>query len=310
MGLFLTTALAWGGNYVFVLVGLQYTDPLSLAFLRAGIGLVGVFVFVRVIGHERALSARDRRDALLLGVPSTALFLALWFVAASKVPAGEAAVLIYTFPLWVALLSPWVLGHALGSRHFVAVAIGFGGIILLSQPWAVGGAAPPFSALAELLGAAVSWAVGTVVFQRRFTGVEALREANLYQLAGGTAALFVVTLAFGPLEVPAGPAPFWWAVIWLGVFGTAYAYAAWYFLLAHVRAVTLATYTFLVPLVALALGVTFLGERFNGFEIAGIAAVVLAIYLIGTAHDRTPRAGAPGAPYEEGATLLAGIPGE
>ncbi len=293
--LFLTTSLAWGGNYIFVLVGLQYTSPLWLASLRAGIGFVGVLIYMLAIRHTRVLDAAGRRDALLLGLPTTAIFLGFWFVAASQVPAGEAAVIIYTFPLWVALLSPWVLHHRLTSRHWAAVAIGFGGVILISQPWAASGQSVPPLALVELLAAAVSWAVGTVLFQRRFRGVEAMREANLFQLGGGALALFAATLVVGPLAVPDGPAVFWVAVLWISIFGTSYAYVAWYVLLAHVQAVTLATYTFLVPLVALALGTVFLGERLSPIELVGIFLVIAGVYTIGTARDRPtdPRAPAP-----------------
>ena len=293
LGLFLTTALAWAGNYLFVLVGLAYTTDLWLAALRASIGFLGVLFYALAIRHDAVLDAAGRRDAMLLGIPNTALFLGLWFAAAPQVPAGETAVIIYTFPLWVALLSPWVLHHPLTPRHWASVAIGFGGVVLISQPWAGGGAHIPPLAIVELLAAAVSWAVGTVLFQRRFRGTAAMREANLFQLGGGALALLVATLLFGPLTVPSGPPAFWISVLWIGVFGTAYAYVAWYTLLAKVRAVTLATYTFIIPLFALLLGFVFLGERFAPVEGIGIGLVISALYLIGSTREVNARRAHP-----------------
>lgn len=298
--LFLTMATAWGVNYLFVVIGLHYATPLWLATLRASVGAAGVFVYLLVVQHRSVLTGRDRRDAMLLGLPNTAIFLGLWFVAASQVPAGETAIVIYTFPLWVALLSPWVLGHRLTSRHWVSVAVGFGGIVLISQPWAIGAGAVSPVALAELLAAAVSWAVGTVLYQRRFHGNLEMREANLYQLAGGAIALLAAALVVDPTTLPQPTADLGWSILWIGVIGTSYAYVAWYYLLARVPAATLSAYTFLVPLIALVAASIFFGERFTIAEVLGMLLVLASIYGIGTA--RTP----PPVAKEEASTVRVG----
>ena len=289
--LFLTMATAWGVNYLFVVIGLNYATPLWLATLRAALGAAGVFVYLLLVQHRSVLSRRDRIDAMLLGIPNTAVFLGLWFVAASQVPAGETAIVIYTFPLWVALLSPWALAQPLTARHWASVSIGFLGVVLISQPWALGAGAVSPVALLELLGAAVSWAVGTVLFQRRFHGGLEMRESNLYQLAGGFLALLVATLAIDPTTLPQPSTSLLASVLWIGVFGTAYAYAAWYFLLARVHAATLSAYTFLVPLIALIAAAIFFGERFTFAEVAGMGLVLVSIYGIGTAKSPPPLSG-------------------
>ncbi len=281
--LFLTICVAWGLNYLFVVIGLGYASPLWLAAARASVGFGGIAAFLLAIRHTRALDARARRDALLLGLPNTAAFLGLWFVAAQSVPAGETAILIYTFPLWVALLSPWVLGHRLTGRHWAAIGIGFGGIVLISQPWALGAGAIQPLPFAELLGAAICWAAGTVLMQRRFHGAEQMREANLYQLGGGAAALVVLAGLVNGQQLPQPTFALGLAIVWLGVIGTAYAYGAWYFLLSRIRASTLAAYTFLVPLVTLIAASIAFQERFTAFELAGMGLVLGSIYLLGSA---------------------------
>ncbi|MGI0054119.1 MAG: DMT family transporter [Thermoplasmata archaeon] len=286
--LFLSMSLAWGVNYLFVVVGLQYATALWLAALRAGVGALGVLVYLAIVSRSSALDARGKRDALIIGLPNTAIFLGLWFVAAPQVPAGETAILIYTFPLWVALFTPWILGGRLSGRHWSAIAVGFFGIVLISQPWALGTGTIAPIALAELLGAAVSWAFGTVVFQRRFRGSVEMREANFYQLLGGSAALFVLALAFNPTELPRSAPNLWIAVAWIGVFGTAYAYIAWFYLLARIPAATLSAYTFLVPLIALVAASIFFGESFTLAEFAGIGLVLLSIYWISTNRRPSP----------------------
>ncbi len=270
---------AWGANYLFVRVGLGYATPLWLAALRAGIGTLGIAVYLLVRNPPIHLDRRGRRDALLLGVPNTAVFFGLWFVAARAVPAGEAAVVVYTFPLWVSLLSSPVLHRRLTRFHWLAVGVGFGGVVLISQPGATGTTPRLLLALVELVAAAVSWAVATVLFQRRFRAEE-MPSANAYQLLGGAAALVAAALIVDPTALP-GPAPtLWISALWLGLAGSAFGYATWFFLLGRVEAADLSAYAFCVPVTALGLSAIFLGERPSVLQAVGVALVLTSIYLV------------------------------
>lgn len=276
-GLFAVVAVAWGLNYLFVRVGLDSFLPLWLAALRSGVGAIGVVAFVTWTRGWGPLDRRDVRDALLIGVPNTAIFFGLWFVAAESVPPGQAAVLVYTFPLWVTLLSALVLRTAPSGLQILAVAGGFVGVVFVSQPWLVGGAGLAPLAVLELLAGALSWGVGTVAFKHRFPGPK-VAAANGLQLLGGAGALLGVSLlAEGP-HLPALTWPEVGIVLWLGLVGTALAYSIWFRLLDRRSASTLSGYTFLVPLVALAASTVFLGERVDMIQAVGVLLVVIALY--------------------------------
>jgi drug/metabolite transporter (DMT)-like permease len=278
--LFALMVLTWGFNYLFVAVGLTASSPLWLATLRSGLGFVGTLVLVTAARGWGSLDGRGRRDALLLGIPNTTLFFGFWFVAARSVPPGITSVVIYTFPLWVALLSAPVLGRPLGRGAWAAVAIGFTGIALVSQVWTLVGPGISLVPIGELLVAAISWALGTVLFQRRFRAPEVL-SASAYQLAGGFAALLVATLFIAPEPLPRATPELVAAALWLGLMGTAVAYAIWFTLLGRTPAARLSTYLFLVPLVALSASALLLGERLSVVQAAGVGLVLLAIYVVG-----------------------------
>ncbi len=280
--LFLLIVLFWGLNYPFVVLGLDDANPLWLATFRAGVGALVVLAYVSSIRGWGRLDTAGRRDALLLGVPNTALFFGLWFLAAREIAPGLAAVIIYTFPLWVAILSVPVLQHRLKSGQWLALALGFGGVVLASQVWETRSSSASLMPIVELLAAAISWAVGTAVFQRRFP-VSAIQEANAYQLIGGSVALLGATLIFTPHPLPTFTISFWLTVLWLGVLGTALAYVIWFWLLGRTEAATLAAYTFLVPVVALAASVTYFHESLSALQIAGVALVLVSIYGIASA---------------------------
>ncbi|MGC2359591.1 MAG: EamA family transporter [Thermoplasmata archaeon] len=281
--LFLLLVVFWGLNYPFVNVGLAFASPLWLATLRAGLGALATLVIVTGLRGWGTLDAAGRRDSLLLGLPNTALFFGLWFWAARSVLPGIAAVVIYTFPLWVAVLSNPVLGSRLTARHWVSVAIGFAGVALISQIGENGTGGVAWVAILELLAAAVAWAMGTVLFQRRFPR-EQMMEANAYQLIGGTVALLAATFLLTPTPIPQPTATLVGAVVWLGVVGTALAYAIWTLLLGRTRAATLSAFLFLVPVVALGVSAAYFGERLSLTQLAGVGLVLVSIYGIGRAR--------------------------
>jgi drug/metabolite transporter (DMT)-like permease len=270
--------VAWGFNYVFVRIGLGFEPPVWLAALRAGIGALALLSWLVLQPTQGRLSAGERRDALLIGIPNTALFFGLWFVAASAISPGETAVIIYTFPLWVTLLASPFLGERPTHVQLAAVGIGFLGVVLISLPGnSVGPGLSPLAVL-ELLAAALSWALGTVLFKRQFRS-SVVASANGWQLVGGSLGLALAGFVTEGLPAIPRSAMSWIVLLWLGVVGTALAYTLWFRLLARRSAVNLSGYTFLVPLVALAASSVVLGERLRSLQFVGVAAVLVAIYL-------------------------------
>jgi probable blue pigment (indigoidine) exporter len=276
--LFGLVALAWGLNYLFVRLGLTFAPPLWLALFRSGVGALAVLGCLAAQGGWRSLDRRDARDALLIGVPNTALFFGLWFVAAASIPPGQTAVLVYTFPLWVTLLSGPLLRANPSAWQWVAVTTGFVGVILVSQPWLGGAGTLAPAAVLELLVGSISWAFGTIAFKRRFTGPKVI-PANGMQLAGGALTLLLVAPLAEGFYVPPSNGVFFGVVLWLGLLGTAVAYSIWFRLLDRHSATTLSGYTFLVPLVALTASVTLLGESLGPVQVVGVAAVLIAIFV-------------------------------
>ena len=271
--------VAWGFNYLFVRVGLDLVAPLWLAFLRAGLGAVGAVVIWLASGRP-SLAGRGAFIAAGLGLVNTTAFFGLWFLAAGTVPPGEAATVVYTFPLWVALLSLPVLHLWLRGVTWAAIGVGFLGIVLISEPWGAGGGVLQPAPVGELLLGSLSWAVGTVLIQRRF-GRAAPQAINASQLLGGSAGLLVAALVIEPGRYPALSFELLGIVLWLGLVGTALGYALWFYLLSRRPAPMVSANLFLVPVVALTASAFLLGERIDLIQGAGVACVAFAIFVVG-----------------------------
>ncbi len=278
-GLYAGMVVAWGLNFIFVKIGIQSSPALWLATFRALLGTAGVAAGLVAWRTGTPLTRLERRDSLLLGIPTTALFFGLWFQGASEISPGEVAVIVYTFPLWVVILSALLLSEQPARWTWLGVTIGFIGIVLLEQPWVGGSGRIPPVAVAELLVAAVCWAGGTVGLKARIRS-SALRSANGVQLASGAGVLLVGALLLEPHPTIVVNTPFLESVLWLGLVGTAFANVAWFALLARYPAHTISTWAFLTPVVALVASVLIFGEHFDDVQVLGVVAVLAGVVVV------------------------------
>jgi probable blue pigment (indigoidine) exporter len=277
--LFAAMVIAWGLNFIFVKVGLSSSPPLWLAAFRALLGTAGVAIGVLVWPSSVKLTRGEQRDALLLGIPTTGLFFGLWFSAAAQVPPGQTAVIVYTFPLWVVILSFLLLGDRAPRLAWVSVVVGFLGVVLIEQPWTGASGKIPLTAVIELLVAAACWALGTVLIKSRLRG-PTLRTANAYQLSSGTVLLFAAAAIFEPHPTIFLTSSFVASLLWLGLVGTAMANVVWFILLERFPAPTVSTWAFLTPVVALVASVVIFGERLDALQVLGVLAVLAGAFVI------------------------------
>jgi drug/metabolite transporter (DMT)-like permease len=145
--------LAAGASFalmsVFVKLGSGTFSSHEMVFWRSALGLVFLFVFLR-LPHAAAASRSVATPCLGMQIRrGLAGFVALttFFYSLAKLPMSVAVTLNYTSPLFLALLMPWWLQERPRPAQYVAVALGFVGVLLLLRPWQAGG-----DALAGLIG--------------------------------------------------------------------------------------------------------------------------------------------------------------
>ncbi len=152
--------------------------------LCVGTGTAGIFAIARIGGH-RLLPPRAHWPRLisvsLFNVTAWNIFIAYGL---TLLPAGRSAILAYTMPLWVALLSVPLLREPLTPRRLLGLVLGISGmLLLLSDEWANVRAAPVGALL--VVGAAISWAAGTVLMKRFPTDLPTISLTAWQLLLGG-----------------------------------------------------------------------------------------------------------------------------
>jgi len=195
------------------------------------------------------------------------------------VPSNQAALIAATVALWLAglgALGPQ--GESFSRRRLTGLLSGFAGVAVLMWP-ADGFVLTHFSAQIAILLAALSWAAGSIYMKRRRPSTPPLMAAAMQSLVAG--------VLLGAIGFAAGETGRWtWegsallALLYLIVFGSCLAYAAYVWLLHEVSPTALGTYAYVNPVVAVVLGGWLLGESFNSTQMAGMLVVLLGVLLV------------------------------
>ena len=273
------TWLVWGSTYLaikFALVSLPPFFQMGSRFLVAGAALA---VWMRWRGAPWP-SARQWLHALVIGGLMLGGGMGGTATAEQTVGSGLVVAFIAVMPLMIAGLN-LLWGEKPTWIESLGIAFGLVGVLLLTQGQGFG-ASP--KGLVAISVACASWAVGSVLSQRKWPLAPGAMGFASEMLAGG-AVLMGLSLASGeawPTHIEPQAA---WAWLYLVVFGSLVAFNAYMVLLAEASAGLASSYSFVNPVIAMLLGVTLAGEQISGHEwlAAGIVLVGVVLLLMGRA---------------------------
>lgn len=282
-GLALTAATAvapalWGTTYLVTTQWLPEGRPLLAATARAlPAGLL------LVAAGRRLPRGAWWGKAVVLGALNIGVFFALLFVAAFRLPGGVAATLGAVQPLVVAGLAALVLGERVRARTVVAGLAGAAGVALLvlratARLDAVG--------LAAGLAGTVAMGLGVVLTARWGRPVPLLAFTGWQLTAGGLLLVPVLLVVEGLPSHLDGPAL--GGLAYLGLVGTALAYALWFRGIERLPAARVSFLGLLSPVVAAALGWVVLGQALTGWQLAGAALALAGLVAAQTGGSARP----------------------
>jgi drug/metabolite transporter (DMT)-like permease len=182
-------------------------------------------------------------------------------------------------PVWAVPLSVWLLGERITRAKLAGLALGLGGLaLLLAESFTGLGRAPLGSLL--VLGAALSWALGTVL-QKRFPVRLPVGLYTAWIMLLGGVPIFVGALLFDDWSTLQNVS----VIAWLGtaynvVIAFAFAHWAWIKIATSVPVSVFSISTLLIPVVGVVSGMLFLGERPAWTEYAALALVVTALLTV------------------------------
>lgn len=280
-GLFLSLALIWGSSFLFIAVGLDAFHPGLVTLLRValGAGFLALLPRTRVVRIDR----EDRGRVALLAAIWVAIPFTLFPIAQQWIDSAIAGMLNGATPLFTALLATLLFRSLPGPLQIAGLLVGFGGILAIALPSAGGGTTAAIGVALVVL-ATIGYAVSLNMVP------------PLQQKYGSLPLMARVQWMAVPMVVPfglvgLGDSSFAWssllAVAAIGVLGTGLAFVLMGTLAGSVGATRASFLTYLIPVVALVLGVVFRSEVISPIAILGVGLVIAGAIL--ASRRETPK---------------------
>ena len=284
----------WGSTYLAIRFGDQVMPPFALAGIRPLIAGPLMLAVCAARGLKLRQSPRDFAMLALIGVLMLGLGNGGVVWAEQFLPSGLTSLLFAAIPLYVALIETVLPGgETLRTRGWIGIAVGFAGLAVLVSPGLMhgghrGGGVLLGSSVA--LCAALAWSGGSVLSRRARLPAGAFVAAAWEVFFAGlfNSSVALATHSFAGVHLSLRVVL---PIAWLIIFGSLVGYSAYIYLLDHVPVAKVSTYAYINPVVAVILGTLLLHERLVKVEYAGMAAILIAVYLVTSSQlHRNPSA--------------------
>lgn len=271
--LLLVPSLIWGASFLLIAEGLEAFEPGLVTWLRILFG----FSALAVIPSARRIPI-DREDwprVALVGVVWIAFPMTMFPLAEQWISSSVTGMLNGSMPLFSAVVASLLLRRLPGRNQLLGLAIGFAGVVAISLPSLQGGSRTALGAgLVVLAMSSYGFATNLVVpLQQRYGSIPVIWRAQ--------AVAVVLTAPFGIVGI--GGSSFetssFVAVFVLGAVGTGYAFIAAGTLMGRVGATRGSVLAYLIPVVALVLGVVFRDETVAAISLVGLVLVLVGAFL-------------------------------
>ena len=277
-------SLIWGTSFPMVTVGLRYTTPEMLLFLR--------FLLATVIGFlmfPGSIKCLKDKDLIIVGL-FNALGYLIQFIGQQYVPAGQASILVNFYAVIVPITAFFILNEKPQKIVFFAVIIGFLGVILLVGYQTDGAATYDQYLLGafEILISGILWAFYVVFskkiliqhdenenFNQKYSNQDVFNASMFY-----TALTAFISILFIPNSVSQVNVEFIVISIYLGLFPTVIAFLLYLISLQHIKATTVSIILLSQVIVAYIISIIFLHELIGILQVIGTGFILMSIYLV------------------------------
>jgi drug/metabolite transporter (DMT)-like permease len=280
--LLIVLAIIWGGSFFFIGIAVKALPPFTIVALRVTTAAIVLSLFMLAMGMRMPREPRLWTALFGMGLLNNLVPFSLIVWGQTHIASGLASILNAATPLFAVLIAHFLTDdEKITPGRLAGVSTGLAGVVLMIGPDALKGLGTSAIAQVAVLGAAISYAYAGV-FGRRFRvlGLAPLATATGQVTASAVMLMPLAILVDQPWTLPMPDWSVWAAVIALAVICTALAYFLYFRLLATAGATNLMLVTFLIPVSAIVLGTTILGERLELKHFFGMGLIGLGLAAI------------------------------
>lgn len=278
----LVLSVMWGGSFFFIEIAITGLPTFTIVVLRVGLAAIALHLMLALYGRHVPGGFDVWRTFLTMGFLNNVVPFVLIVWGQSTITSALASILNATTPLFTVVVAHlWTEDEKLTVSKAVGVLIGFAGVVVMVGAEALEGIAGDVLAQLAVLCAALFYAFSGV-YGRRFRrlGVSPIDSAAGQLTASTVMLLPLALLVDRPWTIPPPGMQVWFAVAGQAILSTALAYLLFYRILAVSGATGIMLVTFLIPVSAIFLGVTFLGEALEPVQVGGMILIGFGLAAI------------------------------
>lgn len=266
--LFVGVSLIWGSSFLLIAIGLESLHPGLITWMRVGFGALALAAFPST---RRKIETSDRKTLLTLSVIWVGIPFTLFPLAEQHINSAVTGLLNGATPIFAALIGGLFFARPARGTQRLGLIVGFLGMAIVSIGGASSGGETAMSGILMVLVATFFYGVSVNVagpLQQKYGSLPVMAKmlalGTIWTAPFGVYGLFDSSFAVGPVAATAV----------LGIVGTGFAFAMMGQLIRSVGGTRGSFTTYLMPVVALILGVVFLRDVVSPETLPGVALVI------------------------------------
>jgi len=292
--------VVWAVNFIAAKIGLRYLPAVTMASFRvtiAGLCMVPAYLICSRLpafadarrAGEQGFTRRDLWTFVYLGFFGVVVNQMCFTMGLRYTSVGHAAVIVGMGPIYTLVLAVLFRLERATWHKVVGMAIAFTGVAVLASENGISPRSPSLVGDAITMTGSIGFATYAVLGKRVAGKYDALTMAAFNHFAG---AIIILPVALhqvrmlGPFSRwRAIPWPAWTALLYMGLCSSALAYIFYFWLLRYLEASQLAAFTYLLPVLAVTLGIVLLGERGSVLQIVGGGLALGGVYWVESGRE-------------------------
>lgn len=276
--LLITLSLFWGLAWPAIKISVSEIPPWTFRSYCIVLSGIGILILAKANGFKLKIPLHELKPLCFVALFSITGWHLFSAHGVLRMNASRAVIIAFTMPLWANILSALLLKERITSRRILALGIGLGGLALLIWPQLEAVGAAPLGAV-FMLGAAVSWATGTVLIKRTDWNTPTTVLTGWQLLLGGIPVV-IGALIFEPSGVSLNvSARAVFALTYIIFFPMIYCHWAYFSLVRIFPASIAAISTLAIPVVGVFSSTLILNEPVGISEIAALILIVAALSI-------------------------------
>jgi drug/metabolite transporter (DMT)-like permease len=292
--------VVWAVNFIAAKIGLRYLPPVTMASFRvaiAGLSMAPAYLFCSRLpafadtrrAREQGFTRRDLWTFFYLGFFGVVVNQMCFTMGLRYTSVGHAAVIVGMGPIYTLVLAVLFRLERATWHKVVGMAIAFAGVAVLASENGISPRSPSLLGDAITMTGSIGFATYAVLGKRVAGRYDGLTMAAFNHFAGAIIVLPVTLhqarLLGGLARWRAVPWQGWAALLYMGLCSSALAYIFYFWLLRYLEASQLAAFTYLLPVLAVILGIVLLGERGSVLQIVGGGLALGGVYWVESGRE-------------------------